>query len=185
MYIFPEDNLSEVARLRARIEAEEQSMQLMRSGLMYGTAYHAFITARMERIAAGLAERKDEVGRDQAVREAWAAMDTFAEEVAALPQKHEAQSPTQPQETEQTKPEHKGRLWLYIVNMGSERLKIGQMTQVYAATLEDAIVLTASWREKKIQEGYSDDYSVKRYPRGFTYVTTTLPGYINADGSTA
>jgi hypothetical protein len=44
-------NLSEVARLRALINAEFESAKAGLQGLALGTAQHAFITRRTERIA--------------------------------------------------------------------------------------------------------------------------------------
>ncbi|MBO0783313.1 MAG: hypothetical protein J2P37_31250 [Ktedonobacteraceae bacterium] len=45
-------NESEVARIRAQIEAEHQAAKLALHGLQVGTARHAFIEARTERIGA-------------------------------------------------------------------------------------------------------------------------------------
>lgn len=43
-----QENKSEVARLLAQISAEYEAAQRGMSGLAYGSAKHAFITARME-----------------------------------------------------------------------------------------------------------------------------------------
>ena len=47
-----ENNQSEIARLRQQIETQLIAMRRGLSGLSSGTARHAFITARMERIGA-------------------------------------------------------------------------------------------------------------------------------------
>lgn len=58
-----ENNQSEVARLRQQIEVQLIAMRRGLSGLSSGSARHAFITARMERIGAyqdGLASQLGE-----------------------------------------------------------------------------------------------------------------------------
>lgn len=58
-----DSNQSEIAGLRQQIEAQLVAMRRGLSGLSSGTARHAFITARLERIGAyqdGLASRLGE-----------------------------------------------------------------------------------------------------------------------------
>lgn len=58
-----EENRSEIARLRQQIEVQLVSMRRGLSGLSAGSARHAFINARMERIGAcqdGLASQLGE-----------------------------------------------------------------------------------------------------------------------------
>lgn len=58
-----EENRSEIARLRQQIEVQLVSMRRGLSGLSAGSARHAFINARMERIGAyqdGLANQLGE-----------------------------------------------------------------------------------------------------------------------------
>jgi hypothetical protein len=58
---------SEVARLRAQIEAEYQAAQRGLTGLAAGTTRHAFITAKMERMTQYL-QQLTEQGRHEEVR---------------------------------------------------------------------------------------------------------------------
>lgn len=59
-------SISEVARLRAQIEAERQSAYLARSGFAFGASKHKFITARMERIGGYQNELSALVGEQEA-----------------------------------------------------------------------------------------------------------------------
>lgn len=106
MQMVPEDNPSEIARMRARLEQEEHLSQLMRSGLTYGVARHDFINARMKHISNVFEERTKVVGEDQAYEEAIAKMNAFVGEVAALPIDDETTSNTDEQQE---------KLWFYIV----------------------------------------------------------------------
>ena len=58
---------SEVARLRAQIEAEYQAAQQGLTGLAAGAARHAFITAKMERMTLYL-QQLTEQGKHEEVR---------------------------------------------------------------------------------------------------------------------
>lgn len=59
-------SVSEVARLRAQIEAERESAYLARAGFAVGTSKHAFITARMNRIGGYQHELAALVGEQEA-----------------------------------------------------------------------------------------------------------------------
>lgn len=61
-----ESNQSEIARLRRQIEAQLVAMRHGLAGLSAGSARHAFITARMERIGAYQDGLADEVGESAA-----------------------------------------------------------------------------------------------------------------------
>lgn len=65
-----DSNQSEIARLRQQIETQLVAMRRGLAGLSSGTARHAFITARMERIGAcqdGLASQLGEQAADMLV----------------------------------------------------------------------------------------------------------------------
>jgi hypothetical protein len=74
------NNESEVARLRAQIEAEQESAQRAMRSPAYGTAKHRFINARMERMGALHDALKAIVGEEQAAQILAEAMDTSGEE---------------------------------------------------------------------------------------------------------
>lgn len=57
-----EENKSEVARLLAQISAEYEAAQRGLTGLAYGSAKHAFITARMENMGQLHSQLQDIVG---------------------------------------------------------------------------------------------------------------------------
>jgi len=57
---------SEVARLRAQIEAEYEAAKLALYGFAQGTARHDFINAHTERIGAAVERLTDLVGIEQA-----------------------------------------------------------------------------------------------------------------------
>lgn len=61
-----ENNQSEVARLRQQIEVQLVAMRRGLSGLSSGSARHAFITARMERIGAYQDGLASQLGEDDA-----------------------------------------------------------------------------------------------------------------------
>lgn len=61
------ENKSEVAAIKAQIEAEYHAAQQGISGLAEGTARHQFITARLERIAALQEALEPLVGQTKAV----------------------------------------------------------------------------------------------------------------------
>jgi HAMP domain-containing protein len=61
-------NNSEVAYIRAQIQAEQESAHRALHSLAYGTAQHPFITARMERIGALHGALKEIVGEEQAAQ---------------------------------------------------------------------------------------------------------------------
>lgn len=60
------NTVSEVARLREQIEMQLVAMRRGMSGLASGTARHAFIHARMERIGTYQEHLADHVGEDAA-----------------------------------------------------------------------------------------------------------------------
>ncbi|MBV9230895.1 MAG: hypothetical protein JOZ18_16415 [Chloroflexi bacterium] len=57
---------SEVARLRAQIEAEYEAAQRALRGFAAGTTRHAFITARMERMGDAMGQLANLVGMEKA-----------------------------------------------------------------------------------------------------------------------
>ncbi|MBV9021941.1 MAG: hypothetical protein JOZ71_14660 [Ktedonobacteraceae bacterium] len=59
-------NCSEVARLMQQIAAEYEAAARGLTGLAYGAASHAFITARQENIAMHVQELRGQVGDQQA-----------------------------------------------------------------------------------------------------------------------
>ncbi len=61
-----DSNPSEVARLRQQIEMQLVAMRQGLSGLSSGSARHAFITARMERIGAYQERLADQLGENAA-----------------------------------------------------------------------------------------------------------------------
>jgi len=61
-------NQSEVARLKAQIEAEVQAAQWALYGAALGTAQHQFITRRMERMGVLHEELTELVGEEEGVR---------------------------------------------------------------------------------------------------------------------
>ncbi len=61
-------NQSEVARLKAQIEAEIQAAQWALYGTSLGAAQHQFITCRMERMGILHEELKELVGEEEGVR---------------------------------------------------------------------------------------------------------------------
>ena len=61
-------NQSEVARLRAQIEAEVQAAQWALCGAALGTTKHQFITSRMERMGTLHEELKELVGEEEGMR---------------------------------------------------------------------------------------------------------------------
>jgi hypothetical protein len=63
-----EENKSEVARLMQQIAAEYMVAQAGLSGLAYGTAQHAFITARMENMGKCQEELNALVGEQEATK---------------------------------------------------------------------------------------------------------------------
>ncbi len=63
-----QQNHSEIARLKAQIEAEIQAAQLALYGAALGTAQHQFITRRMERMGILHEELKELVGEEESVR---------------------------------------------------------------------------------------------------------------------
>lgn len=74
------DSKSEVARLRERLELEEQAAYLAMHGLAAGVSRHDFINTRMERFGSYLAALKPLVGEQEAGRLTIQAMDTLIEE---------------------------------------------------------------------------------------------------------
>jgi DNA-binding FrmR family transcriptional regulator len=60
------ENKSEVARIMAQIEAMNQSLNQALKGLSEGTARHAFITARLERVQGFHEVLKPVVGKQKA-----------------------------------------------------------------------------------------------------------------------
>lgn len=66
-----EENVSEVARLREQIETQLVAMQRGISGLASGTARHAFIQARMERIGSCQEKLAARLGEDGAAVEVY------------------------------------------------------------------------------------------------------------------
>ena len=63
-----EYNQSEVARLKAQIEAEIQAAHWALHGVSLGTAQHQFITCRMERMGMLHEELKELVGEEESLR---------------------------------------------------------------------------------------------------------------------
>ncbi len=61
-------NQSEVARLKAQIEAEIQAAQWALYGASLGAAQHQFITCRMERMGILHEELKELVGEEEGIR---------------------------------------------------------------------------------------------------------------------
>jgi hypothetical protein len=61
-------NQSEVARLKAQIEAEVQAAQWALYGTALGAAKHQFITSRMERMGILHEELKELVGEEEGIR---------------------------------------------------------------------------------------------------------------------
>jgi hypothetical protein len=61
-------NQSEVARLKAQIEAEIQAAQWALYGASLGSAQHQFITCRMERMGMLHEELQELVGEEEGVR---------------------------------------------------------------------------------------------------------------------
>ena len=61
-------NQSEVARLKAQIEAEVQAAQWALCGVALGAAKHQFITSRMERMGTLHEELKELVGEEEGIR---------------------------------------------------------------------------------------------------------------------
>jgi hypothetical protein len=61
-------NQSEVARLKAQIEAEVQAAQRALYGVALGAAKHQFITNRMERMGILHEELKELVGEEEGIR---------------------------------------------------------------------------------------------------------------------
>lgn len=59
-------SVSEVARLRAQIEAERESAYLASAGFAVGASKHKFITARMERIGGYQQDLASLVGEQEA-----------------------------------------------------------------------------------------------------------------------
>jgi hypothetical protein len=64
-------NQSEVARLREQIELQLQAMQQGLHGLASGTARHAFIQARMQRIGAYQDDLARQIGEQEADQLLW------------------------------------------------------------------------------------------------------------------
>ena len=64
----PNENASEIARLRQQIEEQLVAMRRGLSGLSDGSTRHAFITARMERIGAYQNGLTDQLGERAADR---------------------------------------------------------------------------------------------------------------------
>ena len=62
------NNTSEVVRIRQKIILEYEAAQCSLSGLVYGTAQHIFITARMENISQYHQELATVVGSEQAIK---------------------------------------------------------------------------------------------------------------------
>jgi|GEM_PF-2364979 hypothetical protein len=77
----PEPSKSEVAYFRTQQALQEEATWLALSGLAYTTP-HAYINARIERIASLMEERQQQVGQDQAIQEAWMAMSALCEELS-------------------------------------------------------------------------------------------------------
>lgn len=75
-----EDNQSNVAQLMLTIDLQNQAAQRMFSAPAM-TASHAYINARMERIALMAQERREQVGLAQAIKEACAALDALCAEI--------------------------------------------------------------------------------------------------------
>ena len=61
-------NQSEVARLKAQIEAEIQAARWALHGACLGAAQHQFITCRMERMGMLHEELKERVGEEEGIR---------------------------------------------------------------------------------------------------------------------
>lgn len=61
-------NQSEVARLKAQMEAEVQAAQWALYGVALGAAKHQFITSRMERMGILHEELKELVGEEEGIR---------------------------------------------------------------------------------------------------------------------
>ena len=61
-------NQSEIARLKAQIEAEIQAAQWALYGASLGAAQHQFITCRMERMGMLHEELKELVGEEEGIR---------------------------------------------------------------------------------------------------------------------
>lgn len=61
-----QQNRSEVARLRAQIEAEHQSCVLALKGLSSGNLQHAFISSRMRHMDQSYQELENIIGEEQA-----------------------------------------------------------------------------------------------------------------------
>ena len=64
-------NQSEVARLREQIEMQIQAMQQGLRGLSSGTARHAFIQARMQRIGEYQDDLARQIGEQEADQLLW------------------------------------------------------------------------------------------------------------------
>ncbi|MBV9688787.1 MAG: hypothetical protein JO202_03645 [Ktedonobacteraceae bacterium] len=60
--------ISEVARLMQQITLEYEAAKRGMSGLAYGTAQHAFITARMENMGIIQDELQQLIGEDKAIK---------------------------------------------------------------------------------------------------------------------
>jgi len=69
------DNKSEIARIKAQIEAEQKSAWRAMNSSAYGTAVHQFITARLERMAMLHEHLKDLVGAQEAAKALKEALD--------------------------------------------------------------------------------------------------------------
>lgn len=59
---------SEIARMRIRLDAEQEAGRLALAGPAYGTAQHQFIEAKMERLAGVVKGLIDEFGEEGAKR---------------------------------------------------------------------------------------------------------------------
>jgi hypothetical protein len=77
----PEPSRSEVAYFRTQQALQEEAAWLALGGLAY-TAPHAYINARIERIASLMEERQQQVDQAQAIQEACAAMSALCEELS-------------------------------------------------------------------------------------------------------
>jgi DNA-binding MurR/RpiR family transcriptional regulator len=80
---------SRVAYLRHTIDLQNQAAQHGLTGLAI-TAPHEYITARMERIALMVQAHKEQVGEEQAIREAAQALEALCDALAKeIPERHE------------------------------------------------------------------------------------------------
>ncbi len=82
------ESKSEVARLMHRIDLEREAAQQGLTGLAYGTARHAFITARMERGAERILQLVQEGKYAEAIAlmatETWGEEEERSEEVMRI-----------------------------------------------------------------------------------------------------